>query len=135
MPYVPPRPPAEYTLQDYFDIAWHHAVIEKQPPSFNLEEKDPYKICLYRGPNGERCLIGAAIKDEDYKPELEGKSAHVALFDIGYANPDLYFLQKCHDDIHYKPDQYASVIENRLRRYAAGAGLKIPETSPTPTAS
>jgi len=31
--------------------------------------------CLYRGPNGVKCALGHLINDEEYVPEMEGKSA------------------------------------------------------------
>lgn len=36
------------TIQDYFNIAWQHAVVEKQPPSVSWGEVYVVKQCLYR---------------------------------------------------------------------------------------
>lgn len=126
------------TLQEYFDIAWKHAVIDKAPPSF-----DPAKTqqivgvglnyyCLYRGAGGCRCLIGAAIPDDKYVPTIENESAGSALTNIGMAHPvDIIDLQTVHDSTlgEFGPDGYAGAIENALRNFASAFELEIPEAT------
>lgn len=117
------------TLQDYFDIAWNHAVVEKQPPSAR-----PYGSCLYRGPNGTRCFIGAAIPDEKYHPILEGHFAIDVLRDIDMiAPPGVNALQIVHDKratlVHIGPtyaQAYRDSIEGDLRKFADEYDLRIP---------
>lgn len=36
--------------------------------------------CMYRGPGGTKCAVGAIISDEVYNPDMEGQSV-VGLFD------------------------------------------------------
>ena len=69
--------------------------------------------CLYRGPNGTKCAVGALIPDELYKEEIEGwninrfylgkcpkagKYSAIVQHFSGITTPMLYLLQEVHDD-------------------------------------
>lgn len=48
--------------------------------------------CLYRGPEGTMCAVGALIPDELYHPEMEGQSARVLLLSTSAQNRRLVEL-------------------------------------------
>jgi hypothetical protein len=81
--------------------------------------------CLYRGPGGLKCAVGALIGDRDYTPHLEG----IAICDLAGRLPTLQNLhvsfleglQTIHDN--YKP----SAWERRLRTFGHEWGLRIPK--------
>jgi hypothetical protein len=84
--------------------------------------------CLYRGPDGGKCFVGALITDEEYKPEMEGK----AIKELAKANDNLIperlipfaeillELQAIHD-------YYFDEREIKLRDFARKFNLTIPE--------
>ncbi len=42
--------------------------------SYDTSVRNIWSGCRYRGPNGKKCAAGHWIRDEDYLPEMEGKS-------------------------------------------------------------
>ena len=76
-------------------------VIEDGRPGIDVDQG----ICMYRGPDGEKCLIGALIPDEKYYADLEDNDAANATVykvcsDLGYKDVWLLvFLQNCHDNL------------------------------------
>lgn len=56
---------AYLTLQDIFTQGLNHLRIQRAPA------KAPNGHCLYRAPNGHKCLIGALIPDDLYTPDME----------------------------------------------------------------
>lgn len=121
------------TLQELFNIGWQKFVVEKQPPSLSSDGSR----CMYRGPNGARCLIGWVIPDDEYQPWFDERSLTgvcvigpqiPALAGIGLEAARL--LQVCHDiaasltrdgagDFHER-------IEDELRGAASSLSLTIP---------
>ena len=55
--------------------------------------------CLYRGPDGLRCVVGALIFDEEYTSDIEGRVASLVLPDrlVPFANL-CDRLQTAHDE-------------------------------------
>ena len=53
--------------QQLFDTCVDH-LFAQRTRSFDIERE----ICMYRGPNGTKCAVGALIKDEYYSEEMEG---------------------------------------------------------------
>jgi hypothetical protein len=68
--------------------------------------------CLYRGPNGRRCVAGLLISDSRYKSTMEGHPAW--LEDVWEAFPEwaqsremcnlIWFAQQTHDELANKPE-------------------------------
>ncbi len=56
------------TKQEIFDTVAKHLFSQGQR-SVNANG-----VCLYRGPNGLKCAIGALITDEEYDSEMEFKT-------------------------------------------------------------
>ena len=87
------------TNQELFDKVVAHARTQREK-SINEEG-----TCLYRGPRGLKCFIGALIPDDKYTPKLEGKSAGGPTVGETWGlnlevpgQKDLaYLLQKIHD--------------------------------------
>ena len=93
------------TNQEAFDAVAKHLLTQMKP---SVAENDS-QSCLYRGPDGLKCAIGALIPDDQYRkefeyqgideiaqyvPALEGVSVHLLLE-----------LQLIHDDddaLHWK---------------------------------
>ena len=68
------------------------------------QSMDTYGTCLYRGPDGTRCGIGALITNKEYRKGMECKSVHVlgeqGLLPLALLDFDMYFLkriQELHD--------------------------------------
>lgn len=56
------------TNQEAFDTMVRH--LRKQG---RKSQDDERQTCLYRGPNGLKCAVGALIPDEEYRPEWDEK--------------------------------------------------------------
>lgn len=49
------------TAQEIFNLVWDHLITKASPKSMEGDE------CLYRGPNGTKCAVGALVTDEECK--------------------------------------------------------------------
>ena len=56
------------SMQAQFDTIAEHLLTQ------NRKSLDRSGECVYRGPNGARCAIGAIIPPEAYKPNMEGEN-------------------------------------------------------------
>lgn len=57
-------------------------------------------VCRYRTEDGEMCAIGCLIPDDQYYPEIEGKSVDTSLI-FSFPNATMIVvasLQECHDN-------------------------------------
>jgi len=66
-------------IQKIFNLAWQAFIIEGKPPSVGVGGS-----CLYRGPNGQKCVVGLLISDNEYNSAFEGDSAAETLDRLGY---------------------------------------------------
>jgi hypothetical protein len=57
-------------LLDIFEKAKAHLLAQGQ------RSEDEHNNCLYRGPNGTKCVIGYFIPDKYYSSKLEGKNVY-----------------------------------------------------------
>ena len=84
------------TNQEAFDIMVTH--LRKQGCK---SEDEQHETCLYRGPNGLKCAVGALIPDEEYKPEWDEKGTAAGRLDCaalrGIEGGLLYAMQQAHD--------------------------------------
>ncbi len=62
------------TLQEIFDRAVAH-IRKQRVPSVKPGTRD----CMYRDPVGNKCLIGAFVPDDAYKPEWDGASSGTSI--------------------------------------------------------
>ena len=84
--------PIHLTNQDLFNAAWEQSKLKTKSTDG--------AVCLYRGPNGAKCFIGAAIPDERYDPSIERRSMSYALAKTSLTADDWRFareLQVIHD--------------------------------------
>lgn len=102
------------TNQEAFDKAALH-LLRQGCKSENVD------TCLYRGPNGTKCAVGALIPDEEYDPSAEGDTIDSVVEWVpslhGLDTEFLRQLQTVHDD---------SAVEEwpgELRAVAARFGL------------
>lgn len=126
--------------QEWFDLAWNHAIVNKAKPSYRLEGYGTW--CYYRHPDDPdcRCLIGCGIPDENYDPFMEGEAPRVLAKCSDYPLEDfLCALQDCHDGAvttHKQfllkgfPEQdfldaYRKAVETALREFAIRHKLTI----------
>jgi hypothetical protein len=68
------------TLQQVFDKAATHLLKQGERSEGYLDIDESELVCMYRGPEGRMCAVGALISDEAYSTALEGKrtsSEHV----------------------------------------------------------
>lgn len=101
--------------------------------------------CLYRGPFGRKCAIGALIADKHYTLALESLTPHsrsvrAALAASGVdiqvdiaapmAHPDVLFLTDAqttlHDNMYSAPEDFAADLETRAEAFAAKYSLVVP---------
>lgn len=59
--------------QEIFDTVSVHLLRQKKR---SLRETEYSTECAYRGKDGLTCAAGVLIKDEHYRPELEGNTPH-----------------------------------------------------------
>lgn len=88
--------------------------------------------CMYRGPDGLKCVVGHMISDEEYSPELEGSSAcsvEISNLVPGHTGYNLLELQHCHDSAldndfvnsfkaNLRKSEYAHILEEIEREEA-----------------
>lgn len=85
------------THQETFDTVAVHLLTQ------NKQSLDPKTgTCLYRGPNGLKCAVGALIPDDKYHRSLEGHSAGAGkvaeiLESLGHSTRLCDRLQGVHD--------------------------------------
>lgn len=122
------------TNQEILNKAWSHALTMKQ-----LAKEDEGDQCMYRASNGEKCLIGSFIPDEDYQPRMElivedcvsnyrqhfEKWGLITALDGGFYNDNelefLSNLQRCHDSADTLEDMFS-----QLRLFAIAHNLQVP---------
>jgi hypothetical protein len=102
---------SEVTLQSIFNrVATHllkqgkRATVEKTRIVPHLMDgnkcvEEKYDVCMYRTPDGSKCAAGCLIKDEFYKPEIEGYNVE----SVDYVIPA---LRQSLDD----PDNFIDVL-------------------------
>ena len=121
-------------MQEAFDKVWERFVVEGRPASVRVVNGT--KRCKYRGPRGARCAVGLLISGDEYRPEMEGKSAGelVEAFDPPSLRAlDCNFLedlQNAHDDAatwpSYKKGRgFRDRIAHRLRTVAETYGIEV----------
>lgn len=111
------------TNQSAFDIVVAHA----RAQGCRSVDTERSMACLYRGPNGTKCFIGALIPDELYKPEMEYQSFYEVIRDFPELDPILGGLSKnLLDRLQYTHD-YKEVCEweKELQDTAVRFGLTI----------
>ena len=61
----------------------------------------PNGACLYRGPDGTKCAIGALIPDECYNESLfEGRGALTVSYHLGAKHEDSQFFRRAQTELH-----------------------------------
>lgn len=112
-------------------------VRDKAPPAVHPETE----VCVYRGPNGERCAIGMLIPDDVYDPRIEAFSIALVLNEfpsirkalgVDEGQGDRVFLKRlqgCHDRAQIVPDFHED-IRVRLEKLAAEYDLRVPALTP-----
>lgn len=129
------------TRQEMFDRVWQHFVVEKGPPSGDVNR------CNYRDPSGAKCALGLLIPDALYDPKMESLGTDAllrcypairALLAEGFDGTPAqlgefsYRLQRCHDDAVSEAvcedaaGTFHSLIAKRLTDLAGSYVLTIP---------
>lgn len=109
------------TNQEIFDRVAQH-LLRQNSRSVLVGKND---ACRYRGSAGLKCAIGCLIADEDYEPEMEGRSPTETGGDLvsrwaqrmGFDIKFLRCLQAIHDT------KLIGAWPNELRQLAAGKNL------------
>ena len=109
--------------------AFNHIVRATRADGYARSEDDNGD-CLYRGPDGDRCLAGKILPDREYNPELEGQPVEDLAGTAGgpfagWGKPAdvrsplwvLVQMQSCHDEID------PALWEQEFQRIAIEAGL------------
>src|SRR5690349_17291699 len=87
--------------QELFDHVAEHLLAQNAP-----SRRGP--TCLYHGPNGLKCAVGACIEDEEYSPSMEGHSVRELVTEwptLSHLQPFkdlLTHLQYAHDCVPVK---------------------------------
>jgi len=121
------------TAQEAFD----HIVRATRAAGY-VRSEDSKDSCLYRGPEGTRCLVGQILPDSAYKAAFEG----VPVEDL--TKPGMPFagwgkttdiraplwllteMQSCHDEVD------PALWEQEFERIALDAGLEYQAPQPQP---
>lgn len=109
--------------QKTFNIAARHLLRQNKKA---LKVIRGERTCLYRGPNGLRCPVGALIPNKLYRPDMECQGVYDLLIRntltlLGHTNLDLCSdLQCIHDEYH--PNQW----RNKLKHIADKYDLEMP---------
>jgi hypothetical protein len=113
------------TRQELFDAVCAH-LAQQGRRSWGVSERfDDAEGCLYRGPDGLRCAVGALMPDAVYRPQWENATPG-ALRDTGVieATDDamalLKGLQQANDS-HYTDGDDETPVEGLRRRLRAAA--------------
>jgi hypothetical protein len=107
-----------YPHQEAFNIIWEHA--KKGVKSTKRS------VCMYRGPNGAKCFIGALIPDERYLKEMDQTIIYFkgvldrAAVAVDASPKSIGEIQSIHD--RYQPEEWTA----RLAIYASDHGLTVP---------
>lgn len=88
------------TRQEAFDKVVAHARGMKRKSQ--RDKPRDGNVCLYRGPHGNKCFVGALFPDERYTDELEGEApdslVEYGIVDMSYVDTGfLCDLQNVHD--------------------------------------
>jgi len=133
------------TLQEMFNKAQEHFA-QMDRPSMSTRSENGGSNCAYRGHEANKCIVGAFIDDEHYKPIFEGKgvlewdskrgvqpvlNAVAATWGVHGLDDQqiklLYDLQLIHDDhsdrFDIGVDNWYEVIEADLIDLALKSGL------------
>jgi hypothetical protein len=91
------------TNQEMFDRVLAHARTQRMRSYTIIDKGDRMEtLCLYRGPGGAKCFMGALIPDALYERDMEGKSIKMPYIRdaAGLTEEQIPFarkLQKIHD--------------------------------------
>lgn len=120
------------TAQEIFDKVATHLVTQK------VASFQPYRGCLYRGPNGTSCAVGCLIPDSAYSPDFESLplpltkpngSGSLMLYEtiekLGLVEfrPLLRGLQQVHDKLMPRPGDNEEVQKTGMREVQIGLKL------------
>lgn len=113
----------EITEQEIFNKVW----LGMKSQDFQKSMHPIYgDLCAYRGEFVRKCAVGHLLSDEEYLPEMEGKSVEVLLEEgllperwIPWVRM-LKLLQQAHDN-------WGSNGKNSLIRFAQKNNLTIPD--------
>lgn len=102
------------TRQEIFDIVVKHLLTQ------NRKSQEEEFGCLYRGPDGLKCAVGALIPDDKYSDGLEGATAHAERVceAAGYHPMDTDFvneLQVVHDT--REPSEWKKLLKLKGESY------------------
>jgi hypothetical protein len=90
-------------------------------------------FCMYRTPDGLKCLIGQCIPDEAYHPNMEGKgAANIRITTaVGVNFGDAHILlemQRIHDSVGFTSDaDFMEKFKSNAIRFANTFNLELPE--------
>ncbi len=116
------------TIQEAFD----HIVRETRASGY-AQSMDEGNSCRYRGPDGNRCLVGRILPDSQYAAAMEGYPVEdltqAGMPFAGWGKPTdirspmwlLVKMQTCHDDVD------PAYWEQEFERIALDAGLEYRE--------
>lgn len=105
------------TEQTAFNIVKNH-LLTQMTKSIEGEQ------CLYRGPNGTKCAIGALITDEEYKRIEDARCKDLKVYEVedlqivslqGLTIDFLEELQIIHD--HYEVQDWKNQLETFAEKY------------------
>lgn len=119
-------------LQEVFDKVYLHAMQMERPSR-------EFRSCRYRTRDGNKCFVGALIKDEFYEYAMEGVNSNGILVQKGLKSSGvsvsekfLHDLQRIHDSkevIGMTGYALRDNFKNKLFAFAMTNDLKIPEVN------
>lgn len=108
----------ELTPQQVFDAVCVHLAQQGERSKLSDTPAAPsFAGCLYRGPRGLRCAVGALIRDHEYDPITEGQPVSCAWLPERLAPHTmlLFRLQRVHDT--WATEDWPIMLEQVARDY------------------
>lgn len=121
------------SLQNTFNIVWKHASQMTEPAHGSIGK------CMYRTPQGQKCLAGCLIPDEKYDQSFETFTCEYepiqdVLTEEGHHASFVYQLQLCHDEaglpiapLDSRLNIWHADMMDKLRKVAKQFKLTVPE--------
>lgn len=120
----------QFSLQDIYNQGVTHLLTQNRP-SIHFD-KDGEEHCLYRGPDGLKCVAGAFMTDSEYDEGMEGSDFEYAASRCPTSTATkeqvglMMAMQRIHDGVLYL-EEPAKVWAKRLKGLADEAGLEMPQ--------
>jgi hypothetical protein len=111
---------SQFTKQILFNTVCIGLASQNWQQSMNEETDD----CLYRHPDGKKCVIGWLISDSLYKPEMERHHLYTLQTQFSLFHPSLTDFLGRMQAVH---DNSMNQLRSDFRKFGRKEGLEVPK--------